>query len=79
VAVALSVFSSVLVGLILVIVPWTSLWELNYLLGADPLLRRFLLSPFLRGAVSGLGLVNVALAAYEVWLHLGGHDEGASR
>lgn len=78
-AVALSVFSSVLVGAILVYFPWSPWWEANYLLPSHPLFRQLLLSPYLRGAVSGLGLVNVALAAYEAWLHLGGREDEAAR
>jgi len=49
-------------GLFLLVLPWTWLWEYNYFLqrfpGAAPLLLNF----FLRGAVSGLGLVDIGLA-----------------
>ena len=58
----LSVISSLLVGLILVLAPWTSLWDTNYLLQPHPAIRVVLLSAFTRGAVTGLGLVNVLLA-----------------
>ena len=68
----LSALSSLLVGLILVIAPWwpPSLWDTNYLLQPYPLLRGLVLSPFTRGAVTGLGLVNVLLAFQEVREHL---------
>jgi hypothetical protein len=72
VAVFLSVLSTFLVGLILVVAPWTSLWEANYLLNPYPVLRTLLLSAFTRGTVSGLGLVNIVLALHEVRQHL--HD-----
>jgi hypothetical protein len=62
-----SVLSSLLVGLVLVVAPWTALWDTNYLLQAYPLVRSLLLSEFTRGAVSGLGLVNVLLAASELY------------
>jgi hypothetical protein len=43
-----------------------TLWDANYLLQPHPDLRSLLLSPVARGAVSGLGLVNVLLALHEV-------------
>ncbi len=59
-----------MVGLILTAAPWTALWDGNYLLHAHPLLRAALLSSFTRGAVSGLGLVNLLLALHEARQHL---------
>ncbi|HVQ31077.1 MAG TPA: hypothetical protein VMV21_15905 [Vicinamibacteria bacterium] len=62
----LSALSSLLVGIILVVAPWLpNLWDANYLLQPYPLLRVLALSPFTRGAVTGLGLVNVLLALQE--------------
>lgn len=62
----LSILSSFLVGLILVFVPWwPSFWDSNFLLPPHPTLRVILLSAFTRGAVSGLGLVNVLLALHD--------------
>ena len=63
--------SSLLVGLILVVAPWTALWESNYLLTPYPMLRGLVLSSFTRGGVTGLGLVNLAIASWEAWQHLG--------
>ena len=76
-AVFLSVLSTLLVGIILAIAPWTSLWDANYLLGPHPLLRAVLLSAFTRGTVSGLGLVNIVLAIDEAHQHLRGRGERA--
>jgi hypothetical protein len=76
VAVFLSVLSTFLVGLILAIAPWTSLWDANYLLGPHPLLRSVLLSAFARGTVSGLGLVNIILAFHEARQHLLADGDG---
>ncbi len=61
-AALLSIVSSLLVGLVLVAAPWTSLWESNWVLQPWPAVRAFLLSGYLRGAVSGVGLVNVLVA-----------------
>jgi hypothetical protein len=71
VASLLSVSSSLLVGLILVAAPWTAVWESNYLLTTWPSLRGFVLSAFTRGSVTGLGLVNLAIAFWEAREHLG--------
>jgi hypothetical protein len=49
-------------GLVLVLVPWSDVWEVNYFLYQYPALGFLMKNPFLRGAVSGLGLVNVFLA-----------------
>lgn len=76
-AVFLSVLSTFLVGLILIIAPWTSLWDANYLLSPYPVLRSLLLSAFTRGSVSGLGLVNIVLALHEARHHLLGNGDGA--
>ena len=65
-AILLSVLSSLLVGVILVIAPWTSWWDQNYLLQPYPGVRAVVLSPSMRGLVSGLGLVNIVLAVLEV-------------
>jgi hypothetical protein len=70
VAVFLSVLPTFLVGVILAIAPWTSLWDANYLLTRYPVLRMVLLSAFARGTVSGLGLVNIVLALHEARQHL---------
>jgi hypothetical protein len=66
-----------MVGLVLLVAPWTtpttpltgSLWETNYLLQYSGV-RAVLLNPFVRGTVSGLGLVNIVLAFYEARQHL---------
>jgi hypothetical protein len=69
-AALLSILSSLLVGIVLVFAPWTPLWDSNWLLQLLPGLRGFLLSAFTRGAVTGLGLVNVLLALGDVYRHL---------
>ena len=69
-AVFLSIVSSLLVGLILAVAPWTPLWDANYLLSPHPTLRLLLLSAFTRGAVSGLGLINILLALHEAHQYL---------
>jgi hypothetical protein len=54
------------IGLFLVFVPWSTLWETNVLLTYSFSLRNFLLNNFVRGAVSGLGLIDIALGLSEL-------------
>jgi hypothetical protein len=73
----LSVLSSLLVGLVLAVIPWTAFWDSNYLLQPYPILRQLLLSGFVRGAVTGLGLVNILLAFVEAHQHVRDADDHA--
>ena len=54
------------IGLFLVFVPWSQLWEHNVLLAYSFHLRGLLLNNFVRGAVSGLGVVDLALGLSEL-------------
>lgn len=63
-----------MVGVILVVAPWTGWWESNYLLAPFPALRAIVLSAVARGLVSGLGLVNILLAVHEAHAHLRGRS-----
>jgi hypothetical protein len=73
----LSIISSLLVGVVLLVAPWLSLWEANYLLPPHPAVRSFLLSAFTRGAISGLGLVNILLALHDAHQSLTEPREGS--
>lgn len=53
-------------GLLLVIVPWSAFWDRNYFVELSPLIGTLLTSNYLRGAVTGLGLVNVWSAFAEL-------------
>ena len=61
-------------GVILVVAPWTSWWDANYLLLPHPAVRAFLLSSITRGVVTGLGLVNIVLAVHEIPQHWTGRS-----
>lgn len=50
-------------GLLVLLLPWSPFWESNFLLTRFPPLIPFILSGYLRGAISGLGLLDVVLAA----------------
>jgi hypothetical protein len=55
-------------GLILVVAPWSPFWDRNGFTQYLPLLEPFLESPFVRGAVSGIG----AITAFAGLAELGG-------
>jgi hypothetical protein len=49
-------------GLLLIVIPWMGVWDANYFLNRYPTLIPILLNPYLRGAISGLGVVDAVLA-----------------
>ena len=49
-------------GLALILVPWSDIWDTNYFLYQYPALALVLKNSYLRGAVSGLGFLNVLLS-----------------
>lgn len=51
------------VGVVLLFMPWFSLWDRNYFLSHYPSLRPFLLHPSVRGVVTGLGALDIVVAA----------------
>jgi len=51
-----------MMGAVLFYLPWTGIWEQNYFLSHFPSLMRILLHPAFRGAVSGLGILDIFLA-----------------
>jgi hypothetical protein len=53
-------------GIVLVVVPWSRYWDRNYFSESRPQLHVIATNNFVRGAVSGLGLVNVGVAIVEL-------------
>jgi hypothetical protein len=49
-------------GLMLILVPWSEVWDVNYFLYQYPALAIFVKNPYLRGMISGLGVMNVLFA-----------------
>jgi hypothetical protein len=45
--------------LLLIVLPWSGFWDRNYFGAAWPALRPVLANNFVRGAVTGLGVVNL--------------------
>ena len=51
------------VGIFLVVFPWMDdTWDLNYFNSVVPLLRSIWDDPYFRGALTGLGLVNIYIS-----------------
>lgn len=49
-------------GLALILAPWSEVWETNYFLYQYPALGLFLKNLYLRGAISGLGFMDILLS-----------------
>jgi hypothetical protein len=47
------------VGFVLIVIPWSAFWDRNYFVQVAPVLGTVITNNFVRGAVSGLGLINV--------------------
>ena len=46
-------------GFVLIVIPWSAYWDRNYFAALVPQLHPFLTNNFVRGAVSGLGVLNL--------------------
>ncbi|PYX05852.1 MAG: hypothetical protein DMG85_14520 [Acidobacteria bacterium] len=64
-AVLTFVFVYASVGVFLVILPWRPEWTHNHLLLSYPGLRQFIASGFVRGVVSGLGMLDIWIGFWE--------------
>ncbi len=53
-------------GVSLLVLPWSSLWDSNYLLYLYPKIRLVVANPFFKGAVLGLGIVNILIGFNEI-------------
>jgi hypothetical protein len=51
-----------LLGVLLLLVPWLGYWDHNFFLEKYPVLIPILLHPSMRGAVTGLGALDIFLA-----------------
>lgn len=52
-----------LLGVLLILVPWLGYWDHNFFLDKYPALIPIVLHPSVRGAVTGLGGLDVLLAS----------------
>lgn len=54
------------IGVLLIVVPWTSFWDQNVFIESSSSLQRMFNNHFVRGAVSGLGVINLGVAVLEI-------------
>lgn len=54
------------IGLFLAVFPWVDIWSLNFFSEWIPALEDVWEDPYFRGAITGLGLVNIYVACAEV-------------
>ncbi len=62
----LYILYSLEVGVFLLFLPWLWIWENNYLLYLYPKLRPLIANSFFKGAVLGLGIVNILIGIQEI-------------
>src|SRR5262249_62075752 len=53
------------IGIVLIAVPWRPVWSNNSLLAAFPHLRTFARLGFVRGIVTGIGLLDIWIGIWE--------------
>jgi hypothetical protein len=58
-------FLAIFLGVILLIVPWSSLWDSNHFLEYAPYLQPYLLTDAARYSVAGLGLLDLFVGITE--------------
>jgi len=54
------------VGLVLTLAPWSAYWDRNYFAETMPVVHALITNNFVRGAVTGLGLVNICAAVADL-------------
>ncbi|HZN27422.1 MAG TPA: hypothetical protein VFB75_24555 [Burkholderiales bacterium] len=53
-------------GAVLLLASWSQFWDRNYFAQGLPLIHALMINNFVRGAVSGLGIVNMGAAVAEM-------------
>jgi len=54
------------VGFVLILVPWSPFWDRNYFAQHLPAVEVLITNDFFRGAVSGLGVLNILMGIGEI-------------
>jgi hypothetical protein len=67
VAAILYVFFCFEIGVFLFLFPWLELWDRNYFSGLSPAWAEIWNSPYFRGAVSGVGLIDIGISFAELF------------
>jgi hypothetical protein len=54
------------VGLLLLVLPWSTFWETNYFASLWPPLLPWITNDYVRGGVSGIGVINLCAGMLEL-------------
>ncbi len=63
------------VGLLLLVLPWSAFWERNYFADLWPAVHDVITNDFVRGAISGLGIVNLLAGLVDLALVVGARHQ----
>jgi hypothetical protein len=66
------------IGFALLVVPWSAFWDRNYFAEAVPAVHTLITNNFVRGGVSGLGVINLLSGLGELISILLARPEAAS-
>jgi hypothetical protein len=69
-------------GLLLIVAPWTPSWQRNYFGALFPAVGALMANEYVRGAVSGVGLITIAAGLRDLTAAVfarQSHAEGAQR
>jgi hypothetical protein len=64
----LYILYSLEVGVFLIVLPWLGIWDNNYIVYLYPQIQSIVGNPYLKGAVLGLGIVNIMIGIEEIVL-----------
>ena len=67
VAALVYVFFCFELGVVLLLYPWLSFWDRNFFSGLSPEWYELWTSPYMRGAVSGIGVINIWISFSELF------------
>ncbi len=65
ISLAVFVIFCIELGMLLAVLPWTPVWVNNGLVAAHPLLKSILQGDFVRGLVTGCGLIDIWIGIWE--------------
>lgn len=66
---------SIEVGIFFLWLPWLSFWDTNYLTYRYPQILPLVTNSYFKGAVLGLGIVNIMVGIHEI-VHFRKHSRG---
>jgi len=59
-------------GFVLIVVPWLAFWDRNYFAELVPAVQAVITNNYFRGAISGLGVINLMVGLGELMSLLAG-------